>query len=144
MTEKTRAQAQSSFFCRALSWLLSSRTSKQAPLSGGGKRGKAHTEAQSCSSIGRQFKAAVVPKSLPGLVFECEALLKNEQAVGGLKRERGSRGARGHVSAGCSSRASRVRSSLLARQRCNVPVPSRKSSAGIPTLPARHTLSVSL
>lgn len=41
--------------------------------------GKAHAETQSCSSIGRQFTAVVALDSLQGLVFECEALLKNEQ-----------------------------------------------------------------
>lgn len=40
--------------------------------------GKAHTETQSCYSIGRQFKAVVVLDSLQGLVFECGTLVKND------------------------------------------------------------------
>lgn len=42
--------------------------------------GKAHTETQSCYSIGRQFKAVVVLDSLQGLVFECGTLVKNDCA----------------------------------------------------------------
>lgn len=43
--------------------------------------GKAHTETQSCYSIGRQFKAVVVLDSLQGLVFECGTLVEKGPSV---------------------------------------------------------------